>query len=309
MKKVISLLLAMMMLLSIGAVCTSAYTLPDGYAVSNVEGVSFESVEGTAVGYMGDADNSKDVSIKDATAIQKHIAKLETLSGDALLLADVDFSTDITIKDATAIQKWIAKLAIDEPVFHLLYQGEAQPALSIAGTWATTADMADVINAEIAASGDPLMAELVNIETFMAKIIYTYNEDGTFTCVYDKAMLDESVVKVKKELAGDLKNYFEAVAKNSGLNFTAEQMIALMGYKSMTEFVDDILSEETVNQMAAPTTGRYKVEGNKLYTAVDGEDFTDLYEVFTLTEDTLTLTSCSDADYQHLYPVVFDRVK
>ncbi|MBQ8001393.1 MAG: dockerin type I repeat-containing protein [Ruminococcus sp.] len=308
MKKVISILLAMMMLLSIGAVCTSAYTLPEGYALSADEGAAFDSVEGQVIGYVGDADESNDVSIKDATAIQKHVAELVTIEGNALLLADVDFSNDISIKDATSIQKWIAKIAIDEPVFHLLYKGEAVATLSIVGTWTTTADMADVINAEIAASGDPLMAEHVNIETFMAKVIYTFNEDGTITTVYDKAVLDESVVKVKKELAGDMKNYLEAIAKNNGLNMTADQMLALMGYKSMTEFVDEILSEETVNQMAAPTSGTYKIEGDKLYTAADGEEFTNFYEVFTLTDDTLTLTSCSDANYQHLYPVVFDRV-
>ncbi len=121
MKKVISLLMTVMMLFSISIVCTSAYTLPEGFAVSSDEGTAFDAVDGTAIGYMGDADNSSDVSIKDATAIQKHIAKLEILGGDAVLLADVDFSNDITIKDATAIQKWLAKLEIDEPVYHLVY--------------------------------------------------------------------------------------------------------------------------------------------------------------------------------------------
>ncbi len=308
MKKVISILLAMM-LLGMSIVCTSAYTLPEGFAVSTEEGAAIDSVEGEVIGYVGDADNSGDVTIKDATAIQKHIAQLVTIDESAQLLADVDFSDDITIKDATAIQKWIAKIAVDAPVFHVLYKGTAQPALSIVGSWEAVTDMADSINAGIAASGDPLMTEHVNIETFMAMVIYTYNEDGSVRTEYDKAMLDESVAKVKKELEGDMKNYLEATAKANGLNLKADQMLALMGYKSMAEFVDDILTEDTINQMAAPTSGKYKVEGNKLYAAPEGEDFTDLYEVFTLTEDTLTFVSCSDEAYQYLYPVTFTRVK
>lgn len=309
MKKVISILLAMMMLLSVGIVCTSAYTLPEGYAVSAEEGVAFDSVEGTAIGYVGDADNSQDVSIKDATAIQKHLAELVTIDEDALLLADVDFSSGITIKDATAIQKWIAGISIDEPVYHLLYQGEEVSALSIVGTWENTSDMADVINAEIAGSNDPLMIEHVNIETFVVKTISTYNEDGTCTSVYDKAILDESLTLVKAELAGDMKNYLEAMSKEYGLNMNAGQMLALMGYSSMTEFIDEMLPKEIIDEMAAPISGTYRVEGNKLYSAADGEEDTGFYEVFTLTEDTLTLTSCSEAEMQYLYPVTFDRVK
>ncbi len=58
----------------------------------------------------GDANMDGDINIKDATAIQKHIAMLEILSAEAKKLADYDADTVITIKDATAIQKKIAGL-------------------------------------------------------------------------------------------------------------------------------------------------------------------------------------------------------
>ena len=60
------------------------------------------------VGILGDANVDSDVNIKDATAIQKHIAKLESLTDTGFILADVDASSDVNIKDATAIQKFIA---------------------------------------------------------------------------------------------------------------------------------------------------------------------------------------------------------
>ena len=56
----------------------------------------------------GDADMDREITIKDATAIQKHLALIEVLEGKALSLADYDEDGVVTIKDATEIQKFIA---------------------------------------------------------------------------------------------------------------------------------------------------------------------------------------------------------
>ncbi len=58
----------------------------------------------------GDADCSGAINVKDVTAIQKHVADIETLSEQGEANADVDDSEAINIKDATSIQKWIAGL-------------------------------------------------------------------------------------------------------------------------------------------------------------------------------------------------------
>lgn len=58
----------------------------------------------------GDANTDGCVNIKDATAIQKHIAKLIVLTDEGYALADSDGSGYVDIKDATAIQKCIAGL-------------------------------------------------------------------------------------------------------------------------------------------------------------------------------------------------------
>ena len=64
----------------------------------------------TPVQMLGDVNLDGDVNIKDATAIQKHLAELEVLEGEALAVADFDEDTFVTIKDATAVQKFIAGL-------------------------------------------------------------------------------------------------------------------------------------------------------------------------------------------------------
>ncbi len=59
---------------------------------------------------MGDLDGDGVVSILDATAIQRHIAKLKLLTDEQMILAELDGDGVISVMDATAIQRKIAKL-------------------------------------------------------------------------------------------------------------------------------------------------------------------------------------------------------
>ena len=59
---------------------------------------------------IGDADLNGKINIKDATTIQKHIAKIIELDEKALVCSDVNADTKVNIKDATAIQKFIAQI-------------------------------------------------------------------------------------------------------------------------------------------------------------------------------------------------------
>ena len=56
---------------------------------------------------LGDADDSGDVSILDATGIQRYLANLPNESFDPTP-ADADEDGEVTILDATAIQRWLA---------------------------------------------------------------------------------------------------------------------------------------------------------------------------------------------------------
>ena len=56
----------------------------------------------------GDVNKDGKINIKDATAIQKHLAKLIELDDEALELADFDDNRKVSVRDATAIQKFIA---------------------------------------------------------------------------------------------------------------------------------------------------------------------------------------------------------
>ena len=63
-----------------------------------------------ATGLYGDANGDSKVNIKDATAIQKHIADIEKLSAEKLARCDVNSDKSVNIKDCTCIQSYIAGL-------------------------------------------------------------------------------------------------------------------------------------------------------------------------------------------------------
>lgn len=79
----------------------------------NLDDVDFKMIDGfisLKVYNLGDVNSDDVVNIKDATAIQMHIAEIKLLNSDALLLADTNKDGDVTVSDATEIQKYIAEL-------------------------------------------------------------------------------------------------------------------------------------------------------------------------------------------------------
>lgn len=57
---------------------------------------------------LGDVNGDGKVNVKDATLIQKHIAKSDELTKEQLEKADINGDGKVTVKDATALQKKIA---------------------------------------------------------------------------------------------------------------------------------------------------------------------------------------------------------
>ncbi len=75
-----------------------------------------ETVNPDSFYILGDADQDLKINIKDATAIQKHIAKLTELSKTGMLAGDSNEDGILNIKDATEIQKHIANLPSNENI-------------------------------------------------------------------------------------------------------------------------------------------------------------------------------------------------
>ena len=67
-------------------------------------------------GILGDVNGDGKVNIKDATQIQKFVAKIIDFTDAEKLRAEVNADTKVNIKDATAIQKFVAKIETGFPI-------------------------------------------------------------------------------------------------------------------------------------------------------------------------------------------------
>ena len=121
-KRLISVVLVVLMLLSMSVVAASAYTVPDGFEVTDKEATE---INGQVYGRIGDTDMNDTVNVRDATLIQKSAADLAVLDDVQKILADVNFDGKVNVRDATAVQKWVADLEIEFPINQLIYIPEA----------------------------------------------------------------------------------------------------------------------------------------------------------------------------------------
>lgn len=92
--KIVAVLMVLAMAVSVFSICA--------FAADTTE---------TNVVLLGDVNLDGRVTIQDATALQKALAKISTLDEVQTAVADADENGSVNIKDATAIQKWIAKYA------------------------------------------------------------------------------------------------------------------------------------------------------------------------------------------------------
>lgn len=96
------------------SICGYNGTAAEQYANDN--GLTFISLGDKPSGMiLGDADNDGEVTILDATVIQRHIAELSTESYNEAA-SDADQDGMVTIMDATSIQRHIAELPTNENI-------------------------------------------------------------------------------------------------------------------------------------------------------------------------------------------------
>ena len=71
---------------------------------------------------LGDANGDGYVTIGDVTAIQHHLAELETLDAAHLLAADVNQNGVTDITDATHLQMFLAEYDVPYPIGEVMTQ-------------------------------------------------------------------------------------------------------------------------------------------------------------------------------------------
>lgn len=80
------------------------------------------NISGLVIGYIGDVNEDDKINVKDATYLQKSLAKMIYLTESAKLLADADNNGKLNVRDATTIQKYIAGFEVNSKIWHLVYE-------------------------------------------------------------------------------------------------------------------------------------------------------------------------------------------
>ncbi|MDO4747947.1 MAG: dockerin type I repeat-containing protein [Eubacteriales bacterium] len=140
------------------------------------------------LGLLGDANQDGQVTVIDATTIQKHLVELLTLDDIGMLLADVNEDGTVSVMDATLIQRWVAKIDDDTNINTILNQKENP------GTDADDESTQPTAATEAGSSSEeetqPATDSACNLQ-FSKYGIYTgaYVEDGTDDYVENVAVL------------------------------------------------------------------------------------------------------------------------
>ena len=152
--------------------------------------MAFSAVSVNALSYVepfstGDADLSYKVTVRDATLIQKHVAKLEKFSKGQLHIADADNDGSVTVRDATVVQKYVAKIIdyFEEPKYYNDYMFAHSFNASIDSGLATPDEQVTFI-----AEGSSFNTGDITYEFFVnGELVQAESTADEFTCAFKSA--------------------------------------------------------------------------------------------------------------------------
>ncbi len=170
--RILSMIMALMLIVSTSIISASAALAP---------------------ARIGDVDDNDEISILDATYVQRHIAKLQELEQFACFVGDVDNNLKLTILDATLIQQFVAQKISEFP----------------AGNWATIDLFSEALVSDYnfcAPVGTPVT--FTAIATGYAKpfvyefyindeVVQEFSEQNTCVYTFDKSGTYEVKVSVR----------------------------------------------------------------------------------------------------------------
>ena len=179
----------------------------------------------------------------------------------------------------------------------------------IAGAWTAEVDMADTLNETLAEAEE--ISKYLNLDSFSLQLLLNFGEDGTYSMHCDPESAKAALDGLKEQMKGALTGYLEEIAKESGLNLSAEELMEHAGITMddlLAEMDEAYSAEELVGDMNL--SGQYLYEDGKLILSDDPAEAPDPEdaETVTLEGDTLTFTGGGeDGHFIGLYPVVFHR--
>ena len=187
---------------------------------------------------------------------------------------------------------------------------------SIIGTWKAAIDMTEAVNQAISGE-DAEVAEYIKIKEFTATVTYILNEDGTYETKVDEEAAQKTIEKMMEDITEGMKKLLEASLEQENVGMTLEEYLQAAN-TTLDAIVAEAYGETDFTDIFAEfnSKGTYKIDGNKLFSADEGESLSeDEYEIFELSGNKLTLKEVVGIEEDNaalaelIYPLEFNRVK
>ncbi|MBR4761945.1 MAG: hypothetical protein IK086_04855 [Clostridia bacterium] len=146
---------------------------------------------------------------------------------------------------------------------------------SIVGKWETEVDIGEAVSNSLGDESEEL-AEAFKDVNIVAKYSFEFTDEGKFSMLLDEDALVESFKGSKDAFKKFFNEYLGAMAETMGMGI--DDLLDAQGL-TIDELVDEALDESVEamkeNLSDASKKGTYKIDGQKLFLAEEGEDFTD----------------------------------
>lgn len=184
----------------------------------------------------------------------------------------------------------------------VVFVGCSDASKDIIGTWSSTTDISESINAKINAT-DPLK-EALAVKDFKIVTLVIYREDGYYEIKTDSQALADTISTTRQQMRDNLISVFgsEDAINNSlkASNF------------NLDNFLDSIFSDTVIAEIEGqPVAGKYLVEGNKLYLskAIDEEVEKENYIKVSVSGNKLTYKAYEGEGIDDFKTQTYERVK
>jgi hypothetical protein len=196
----------------------------------------------------------------------------------------------------------------------------------IVGTWVFAIDINDVVNVmdEITSGMDAEELAMFGpgIHDFHSSIkinvYFTFSENGTFTISVNQREVENSFRSWVDDIMGFMINLMTTytmpnMAREQGMTYAdLSAAFHMMMGQSIDQFIKESVDEmmatemewmmaDLMSELAISQTGRYKTEGDRLYSVEEGQGFNEsYYETFEIRGNTLRFTSTTNPDFDDL---------
>ena len=191
----------------------------------------------------------------------------------------------------------------------------------LCGEWEATWELSDFLNSVISHS-DEALGSYLRVDGFAFPVRFTFREDATYDFSPDADALDAALSSVREQFRAGYTRYFLDSAE--GYDITVEDILSSIGYRSMDDYLDDVMSGFDQLSGSLRSSGDWFVSDGKLFLH-DGESHAEdgRHAVYALEDDVLTIREWevasvegivgSDEDflrelYGKLFPLSFSRV-